>query len=400
MAKNKKKKLIIILLVIIILIVSSIFIVRHYRYKNAKVIIEYKELTTPFLSEVKISDFIKKMNGKLISNKKIDTTKVGKQKIKYEYVNDDKIKLKEEFTLNVVDNDPPLVMMRNNYTYKVGSKLDLTEKVFCGDNYDNEITKVILGNYDMNQTGIYDLVFKATDKSGNTTKKNFKLNVVEKVPEHKNTPSTKKTPFSDVIKEYKNDKTEVGIDISKWQGDVDFNKLKEAGVEFVFLRLGTSKGIGEERFMDKTFEQNITRAKEVGMPVGIYFYSYANNKKEAKKDAKFVLDTLKKRELELPIVFDWENWQFYNEFSLSFYELSMMAKSFLDTVEKAGYKGMLYSSKVYLENVWQDLGYPVWLAHYTNKTNYTGDYTFWQLCNNGRIDGIYGDVDIDLKIKR
>ena len=399
MAKNKKKKLIYLILIIII-IVFSIFIIRYYRYKNAKIIIDYNNLETPFLSDVKISDFINKMNGKLIKDKKINTTKVGKQKIKYEYINEDNIKLKQEFTINIIDNKPPLVMMRNNYTYKVGSKLNLLDKVFCGDNYDKKITKTILGNYSMDEVGTYDLVFKATDKSGNITKKKFKLNIVDKLPHYKYIPSTDKTDFNDIIKEYKNDKTEVGIDVSKWQGDIDFKKLKDSGVEFVIIRLGTSKGLGKERVVDKTFEQNMTRAKEVGMPVGVYFYSYANNKKEALKDAKFVLDTLKKRKLELPVVFDWENWQFYNEFSLSFYELSMMAKSFLDVVEKSGYKGMLYSSKVYLENVWLDLGYPVWLAHYTDKTNYTGEYTFWQLCNNGHIDGINGDVDIDLKIKR
>ena len=65
-------------------------------------------------------------------------------------------------------------------------------------------------------------------------------------------------------------------------------------------------------------------------------------------------------------------------------------------MEKAGYEGMLYSSKYYLENVWFDHKYPVWLAHYTNKTNYQGEYKVWQMCNNGRIPGISGDVDINI----
>ena len=65
-------------------------------------------------------------------------------------------------------------------------------------------------------------------------------------------------------------------------------------------------------------------------------------------------------------------------------------------MEKAGYKGMLYSSKYYLENVWFDHKYPVWLAHYTNKTNYQGEYQVWQMCNNCIIPGINGDVDINI----
>ena len=74
----------------------------------------------------------------------------------------------------------------------------------------------------------------------------------------------------------------------------------------------------------------------------------------------------------------------------------MNAKSFLDTIKKAGYEGLLYSSKNYLENVWYDTGYDIWLAHYTNKTSYTGDYKYWQMCSNGRVDGINGNVDINI----
>ena len=91
-----------------------------------------------------------------------------------------------------------------------------------------------------------------------------------------------------------------------------------------------------------------------------------------------------------------ESWSFYNEFNQSFYSLSKSAKSYLNTIEKAGYKGMLYSSKKYLETVWYDLGYDIWLAHYTDETTYKGKYTYWQLCSNGRVDGIKGNVDINI----
>ena len=101
--------------------------------------------------------------------------------------------------------------------------------------------------------------------------------------------------------------------------------------------------------------------------------------------------------MDLPIAFDWENWSFYNEFNLSFFGLSNMADSFVKTVRDAGYEGMLYSSKNYLEDIWFKRDYPVWLAHYTTKTNYEGDYEFWQLCNNGRVAGINGDVDINIR---
>ena len=74
-----------------------------------------------------------------------------------------------------------------------------------------------------------------------------------------------------------------------------------------------------------------------------------------------------------------------------------MATSFLDTLKDAGYEGMLYSSKTYLENIWFDTSYPVWLAHYTKNTNYSGKYEYWQLCSNGKVDGIDADVDINIR---
>ena len=82
---------------------------------------------------------------------------------------------------------------------------------------------------------------------------------------------------------------------------------------------------------------------------------------------------------------------------MNFHTLNVIADSFLEEIEKSGYKSILYGSKNYLENVWTYLDYDVWLAHYTKNTNYTGDYSYWQLCSNGRVDGISGDVDIDIR---
>jgi len=79
--------------------------------------------------------------------------------------------------------------------------------------------------------------------------------------------------------------------------------------------------------------------------------------------------------------------------------LTEIAKSYLSVIEDAGYEGMLYSSKNYLENVWYKTKYPVWLAHYTDKTNYEGEYKVWQLCANGRVSGINGNVDINVMYK-
>lgn len=409
-----KKKLVIISIVILVVsIIGGYFLFKKIEHKkeeekikNAIVIIDYKEnLTTEFLSEVKVSDFITNINGTITNDYKINTTKIGKKEIKYEYINEENIKLKQSFTINIVDTTAPVIWLGNSYTVSLGSKDTMLEKILCGDNYDANPTCEIIGEYDMNVAGTYPLTFKATDSSGNVTEKDFNLNVKKPVPNtgnnttNNNTPAPK-TNFSDVIANYKNANTEIGLDISEWQGVVDFNKLKEAGVEFVFLRVGGTKGITGDYFLDSKFEDNIKKANEAGMPVGIYFYSYANSKEKAIKDAKWILEQIKDYKIDLPIAFDWENWSFYNEFNLSFFGLTDMANAFLDTFKDAGYQGLLYSSKTYLENIWQKTDYPVWLAHYAKSTSYKGEFEFWQICSNGRVDGINGDVDINIRYKK
>ena len=320
-----------------------------------------------------------------------------KKKIDFEYINDDGIKIKYNYEINVVDREAPLIWLGKSYNVTRGSEDNLIDKIMCGDNYDNNPECVIEGDYNLDNVGSYNLVFKATDSSGNVSKKKFILNVNEASSKKESNGVKSVTEFSDVIKNYKNDNTQIGIDVSKWQGDIDFSKLKSAGVEFVIIRIGSSTGINGENFIDSKFIQNIKNANSVGIPVGVYFYSYANSVDKAISDAKWIIENIKDYKVELPIAFDWENWGSFNTYELSFFGLTNMAKGFMDTVKDAGYDAMLYSSKTYLENIWMSVDYPVWLAHYTKNTNYAGDYSYWQICSNGRVDGINGDVDIDIR---
>ncbi len=400
-----KHKFILIIGIIIVLasvIWGGILLYKDYQIKHAIVIIELKDnLNTDFLSEVKVSDFINNINGKIIDDYKIDTTKVGEKTIYFEYINDDNIKLKKSYNINIVDNTPPIIWLGNSYSLAVGSNVNLLNKIMCADDYDSEPECVIIGEYDMDNVGIYPLTFKATDGSGNTTTQEFNLNIYkpDSNSNSSNNNNYSKTLFSDVYKNYKNNQTEIGLDISEWQGDVDFEKLKEAGVEFVIIRVGGTKGINGEYFLDKKFIQNIENANKYEIPAGIYFYSYANSEDSAIKDAKWILKQIKGYKIDLPIAFDWENWSFYNDFKLSLFGLTNMANKFLDVFKTSGYEGMLYSSKSYLEEVWLKTNYPIWLAHYTSKTNYTGAYSYWQMCSDGKVDGIYGDVDINIRYK-
>ena len=397
--KNKKLILIISIVVGIILFsVGGFLLYKCIEIKNALVKVVLKDnLEADFADTLRVSSFIKKINGKIVDDYYLNTDSLGKKKIDFEYINDDGIKIKYNYEINVVDREAPLIWLGKSYNVTRGSEDNLIDKIMCGDNYDNNPECVIEGDYNLDNVGSYNLVFKATDSSGNVSKKKFTLNVNEASSKKGSNGVNSVTEFSDVIKDYKNDNTQIGIDVSKWQGDIDFSKLKSAGVEFVIIRIGSSTGINGENFIDSKFIQNIKNANSVGIPVGVYFYSYANSVDRANSDAKWIIENIKDYKVELPIAFDWENWGSFNTYELSFFGLTNMAKRFMDTVKASGYDAMLYSSKTYLENIWMSVDYPVWLAHYTKNTNYAGDYSYWQICSNGRVDGINGDVDIDIR---
>ena len=371
--------------------------------KRATIIVKLKEnLNVSFYSDVKVSDLIEEINGNIVDDYKLDTSKLGQRKIKFEYINEENIKIPYAYTINVVDDIPPSIWLGS--TYSITTKYDgkLLEDITCADNLDDNPKCEIIGKYNTQEAGEYKLTFKAIDSSGNVTTKEFTLKVKEPIESSgSSSSSTKKTRtnISDVIKKHKNGNTAIGIDVSSWQGDINFQKVKDAGVEFVFIRVGSTKGINGKYFVDKQFVDNIKGFNEVGIPVGIYFYSYANSDEAAINDAKWVLNQIKGYKIDLPIVYDWENWSIFDDYHQSFYSTSMNAKAFLDTMKKAGYDGLLYSSANYLNKVWFDIDYPVWLAHYTWETNYSGKYTYWQLCSNGKVPGISGSVDINVYYK-
>lgn len=395
----KYKKVLKYVLISLVIIITCYFVFNFVRVKTAKVnIILKKDLTVEFASNIHVSDMIKNMNGTIKNDYKIDTTKLGTKKIKFNFTNDDGITIPYSYDITIKDTTEPLIWLGNTYYVTTGSNIQLTDKILCGDNYDNKPICKIEGDYDLNQAGNYDLVFEATDKNGNINTKEFTL-VVE--DPHNNQSNEKNHPniyteFEDVMKTYKTKNTKIGIDISSFQGKVDFKKLKESGVEFVMIRVGGTRGIDTDYFIDEQFENNIINANKYGIDAGVYFYSYANSIESAKKDAKWVLKKIEDYKIDLPIAFDWENWKYYNDYHLSFFGLTSMAESFVDVIEDAGYQGMIYSSKTYLENIWLPSNKDIWLAHYTDKTNYQGSYRMWQMCENGRVSGISNAVDIDI----
>ena len=266
----------------------------------------------------------------------------------------------------------------------------------CVDNYDDNPKCNVIGEYDFNKVGSYNLVYEAIDFSGNVTKKDFTLRVVNPSRKTNNTNYVS-IPFKNLYNEYKNDNTLIGIDVSKWQGDIDYQQVKEAGVEFVYIKLGGQNGIGGDYYLDPKFERNIEGFKSVDIPVGLYFYSYDNSIESSKKSALWVIEQIKNYKIDLPIAFDFESWSIYNQFHMSMNTLTKTFESFADTLKKYGYDSMLYGSKNYLENIWLKTKYPIWVAHYTNKTDYQGEYKCWQRTSSAKISGItINTVDFDI----
>ncbi len=199
-----------------------------------------------------------------------------------------------------------------------------------------------------------------------------------------------------------------GIDVSSHQGDIDWQLVKEDGVEFAFLRIGY-RGYGEEGRLcpDEKFVQNYEAAHDAGIDLGIYFFSQAVTAEEAAEEARFLLTLLDGRTLEYPIVFDWETVATDEDDpprteDVMPQTLTLSAAAFCETVQDAGYDAMIYTNKkqaVMKYDLRQLSAYPVWLAYYDTDLNYCYDFDIWQY-GTGLVDGISGDVDLNIAMIR
>lgn len=392
----KKRILLIIILIIIITIGIWLYLdIKENKRIDAEAVTLSEDLTVEFGKDVKISDFIENLNGTLLENYKIDTEYLGQKEVSFEFLNIRNKKRKANFTITVVDKTKPQIFSGSSYTVEVGYEKKLEDVLLSGDNIDDNPSREIIGEYDFNTIGDYNLTYVVTDSSNNKTSKDFVLHVIEK-PTTPPKTTRKDNYLNDIINNYKTENTKIGIDVSKWQEEIDWEKVKNSGVEFAIIRIGYQTEYDGEYVVDPYFIQNIEGAKAVGLPVGIYFYSYAKTVEQATEQAEWVTEQLSDYEIDLPIAFDWESWTSFNTTNMSFYTINKVANTFLDKLTDNGYKAMLYGSESYLKDIWYPSKYDTWLAHYTAKTNYDGDYFLWQMCDTGKIDGIDTYVDINI----
>ena len=186
-----------------------------------------------------------------------------------------------------------------------------------------------------------------------------------------------------------------GIDVSKWQGNIDFAAVKRSGIDFVIIRAGYGREIRQK---DPFFERNYNGAKAAGLHVGAYWYSYANSVEDAKKEAAVCLEVIKGKQFDFPIYFDLEE---RDQFAKGRDFCSELVKVFCTELEKAGYFAGLYISRSPLQtHITADVAkrYALWVAEYGPALNWSGNYGIWQYSSTGRVVGVIGDVDLDTAV--
>ena len=202
-----------------------------------------------------------------------------------------------------------------------------------------------------------------------------------------------------------------GIDVSKWQGKIDWQQVADAGVDFAIVRVGFRTVDTGEIEEDPYAAYNLQQASKAGVQLGVYFFSTAITVEEAREEARWVTDFIAAYPVTYPVVYNCEG--FLNE-SSRMYETSMdqrtdHALAFLEEVERAGYEGMFYASKTDLTDAvsWDtariEAKYPVWVAQYpavpypqTERSTYYGEHAMWQYTSQGTVPGINAHVDLNV----
>ncbi|MBO5068957.1 MAG: fibronectin type III domain-containing protein [Roseburia sp.] len=195
-----------------------------------------------------------------------------------------------------------------------------------------------------------------------------------------------------------------GIDVSKYQGDINWSSVKNSGISFAMIRLGY-RGMEQGTLqLDSYFDTNMSGAHAAGMTIGIYFFTQALNVAEAEEEAQYVINQLSRYPgyVTYPVVIDMEglDGSRLDNAGLSVAEKTAICRAFCAKIESAGYTAGVYSGKYYYEtqldaeSLAKD--YYIWMANYTNQTSYAGTYNMWQYTSSGSVNGISGRVDMDI----
>lgn len=198
--------------------------------------------------------------------------------------------------------------------------------------------------------------------------------------------------------------SKIGIDVSEYQGVIDWEKVKGAGVEFAIIRAGYRTYGGGVVTLDNSLITNIDGANAAGIDVGVYFFSQAITTEEAIEEADAILNAVAGRKITYPIVFDWEI--IYDDTArtdkMTVEGLADCCVAFCERVKSAGYTPMVYqnaSTSTYKLDLPRIKDYDFWLAEYTDFPTFYYEYDMWQYTSEGKVPGIEGNVDMNISFK-
>lgn len=292
------------------------------------------------------------------------------------------------FYVNIQDVGEYKDLDMDGYIYIAGIKpgtyevsLQETEKFVCNESVEIEVNETV--QYAALEDIRYAIV---QEKDINVEAEDIQLNDVDK-------DSTENTKIKK-----SNDKINFGIDVSAWQKEIDWEKVKAAGVDFVIIRCGYRGAKTGVLVEDSYFYKNLQGAKDAGIDVGVYFFTQALNETEAVEEASMVLALVGDTELDYPIFIDTENTNGRAD-PLDKNTRTAVCDAFCKTIERAGKKAGVYASRNWFNTKLDDdrlESHVRWVAEYASTTAYTKRYEMWQYTSSGSIDGINGRVDLDV----
>ena len=210
-------------------------------------------------------------------------------------------------------------------------------------------------------------------------------------------------PWSEVNGGFVNDQGEViqgaikkGIDVSEWQGKIDWEAVKASGIDFAIIRCGF--GMDYTSQDDAYWERNVSECERLGIPYGVYLYSYATSENNVKSEAEHVLRLLKGHSPTYPVYYDLEDDGTVGQNTNA--TISKWAQTFCNTIEAAGYEAGIYANLNWWNNKLTDSAlnaYDRWVAQYWHECEYKGTYRLWQCTSKGSVSGISGSVDINFE---
>ena len=185
-----------------------------------------------------------------------------------------------------------------------------------------------------------------------------------------------------------------GIDVSEHQGKIDWKKVKDSGVKYAILRCGYGMDITSQD--DTEFERNAKECERLGISYGVYLFSYANTAEKAKSEVQHTLRMIRTHKPSLGVWYDIEDNNTSGKVSKQM--LTNIINTYCSMIQNEGHRVGVYASVSWLDNKIEaqiKRKYPIWVAQYYNKCEYTGKYDIWQYSSSGKVNGVYGNVDMN-----